>query len=274
MEIIEVFREVQRLVVDTIAPDRIRIDPLPTGTFISCGDSKSDIAMSAKLHKQVRGLTESIAFSEPKILSRVLESPDYRDGHVSASFISSGSGGPHFRVTNSHGSLTQLKVLGGRALNQFAQQVRAPNLMAQLVMPISALWKQQFEYWSKFENGTADQSKASFLSNDDGLSCLIGEYNFDHHIWSCERGVEAGFVSAISFQCAPMIKVLKLLPNVRRMSISVSTKPLVIVKADGHNADYTFFLHGEVPNWYQAARLPVYGFDDPRSVMQQRLDEN
>ena len=275
MEIIDFFREVRKLVVDTINPETLRVDPLPTGTYLSCGDRYSDIVMSAKLHTPIDGLDESIAFSEPKILSVVLDSPDYSRGDARASFKDAGSFDRHFLVSNAVGSVTKLKVLGGSTLDSFARNASVEKLTTQLVMPVSAIWKQQFEYWSKFEDGDASKTGASFFSRETGLSCLVGNYNFEHHVWSCDPGSESGFVSAISFRCLPMIKVLRLFPHVRRMSISMSTtEAYVVVKADGFNADYTFVLRGEVPHWYWAARLPVYEIDDPRSVMQQRQDES
>ena len=40
-----------------------------------------------------------------------------------------------------------------------------------------------------------------------------------------------------------------------------------MIKAEGHKADYTFFIRGKVPHWYDAASLPViYASDDPREV--------
>lgn len=275
MEIIEVLREAKKLVVNTIAPDTLRIDPLPTGTFLSCGDRSSEILMSAKLHTPIQGLDQSIAFSEPKILSLVCDSADYGGSDAKATFDASGNYGRHFQVTNAAGSVVQLKVLGGIPLAAFAAKVNVQHLTTQLVMPVNAVWKQQFEYWSKFVDGDASKSKASFFVRpQQPLSCMIGDYNFEHQVWSCEAGEESDFVSAVSFRCDSMIKVLRLFPHVRRMSISVSTEPFVVVKANGFNADYTFVLPAEVPHWYMAARLPVYDIDDPRSVMQQRQDES
>lgn len=274
MEIIEVLREVRKLVVETIGPETLRIDPLPTGTFLYCGHSASDIAMSAKLHSPIQGLTEPIAFGEPKILSLVFGSKEYEGSDAKVTFVDY-STGRYFRVSNAAGSVAQLKVLGGSTLVNFAKKVNAQDIRTQLVMPVNALWKQQFEYWSKFVEGGASKNSASFfVRQGQGLCCLIGDYNFEHHMWSCEPGQASGFVSAVSFRCDSMIKVLKLFPLVRRMSISVSTDSLVVVKADGFNADYTFVLPGEVPHWYWATRLPIYELDDPRSVMQQRQDES
>lgn len=275
MKIIEVLREAKKLVVNTIAPESLRIDPLSAGTFLSCGDPSSEILMSAKLHSPIQGLDQPIAFSEPKILSLVCDSADYGGGDAIATFDDSGKYGRHFQVTNAAGSVVQLKVLGGSTLNHFASKVNVQRLTTQLVMPVNAIWKQQFEYWSKFVEGDASKTKACFyVRPGQPLRCMIGDYNFEHHMWSCEAGEESDFVSAVSFRCDSMIKVLRLFPHVRRMSISVSTESFVVVKANGVNADYTFVLPGEVPHWYMAARLPVYDIDDPRSVMQQRQDES
>lgn len=274
MQIINFFHEVRKLLIDNINPETIRIDPLPSGTYLSCGSLFSDMVISAKFHSPIEGLDEPIAFSQPKILSRLLDAPAYRGDDAKASFVSSGGVDRHFLVSNSLGSLTQITVLGGSSLNNFARRVSPQLKKTELLFPISALWKQQFEYWSKFEHGNVGSSTASFVGGEDGLFCHVGNHKFDHHIWRCESDTDSGFISAISFQCAPMIKALKLFPYVKRMSISISTDSYLVVKANGFAADYTFLIPGSVPYWYLAARLPVYDIDDPRSVMQQRLDEN
>lgn len=274
MKIIEVLREARKLVVDTIAPETLRIDPLPTGTFLSCGHDTSDIVMSAKLHNPIQGLDEAIAISSPKTLSLVFDSSDYCGNDAKACFIGAGTYGRHFHLSNARGSVTQLKLLGGSTLDEFTKKVLSDQLQTQLVMPVSAQWKQQLEYWSKFDDENSEKSKASFLVHNNKLSCLVGDYNFEYHIWHCESAAASDFVSAITFPCLPMIKVLRLFPHVRRMSISVSTKATLVIKAEGHKADYTFFIRGKVPHWYHAASLPIYDIDDPRSVMQQRQDES
>ncbi len=274
MEIIEVLREARKLVVDTIGPETLRIDPLPTGTFLSCGDDTSDIIMGAKLHSPIQGLNEAIGICSPKALALIFDSPNYSGNDGKVCFVPSGAYGRYFQFSNALGHVTQMKLVGGGTLDAFAKKVRTDQLPTQLVMPVTALWKQQLEYWSKFDDENLDKAKASFVVHNNKLSCLVGDYNFDYHIWHCESGAASGFVSAVMFPCLPMIKVLRLFPHVRRMSISVTTQKLLVIKAEGHKADYTFFIRGKVPHWYDAASLPVYDIDDPRSVMQQRQDES
>lgn len=273
MTIVEFFRELRKLVIDTIDPVHVRIDPLQSGTYISCGSQTSDIVLSAKLKGSVQGLDEPIVITTPKLLNAILEGPDYRDGEIFASYSSTDLE-QKFQFSNGRGSVTKMKVWAGSNLDNFVRMVNPSSGPWQLVMPVTALWKQQFEYWSKHAPLIEDRCKASFVSKEDALHCVVGDYNFDHHMWSCEAGEGAGFVSAISFSCSSMVKVLQLFPHVRRMSILVSTEALVLVRAESDNAEYSFYIRGEVPHWYKAARLPVCDIDDPRSVLQQRQDES
>lgn len=273
MQIIDACREVRKLVVETIDPEYVRIDPFQTGAYISCGSVTSDIVLSAKLNSRILGLDEPVAISTPRMLKGILEGPDYQNAEISAHYVANGHD-RKIQFSNSRGSVTTIKVLGGSTLGEFARKVTPLPGPWQLVMPVTALWKQQFEYWSKHANQYEDKCKATFQSKDGVLSCVVGDFNFDHHLWVCEAAQAARFLSAISFRCSPMMKVLQLFPYVRRMSISVSTDALVLIRAESDNAEYSFYIAGEVPHWYKAARLPVHDIDDPRSALQQRQDES
>ena len=273
MQIIDACREVRKLVVETIDPEYVRIDPFQTGAYISCGSVTSDIVLSAKLNSRIQGLDEPVAISTPRMLTGIFDGPDYQNGEISASYAVNGHD-RKFQFSNGRGSVTTMKVLGGSTLNEFAKMVKPLPSPGQLVMPVTALWKGQFEYWSKHAHQHEDKCKASFVSKEGALSCVVGDYNFDHHIWLCEAGEDAGFVSAISFRCSSMMEVLQVFPHVRRMSISVSTDALMLIRAESDNAQYSFYIPGEVPHWYKTARLRVDAIDDPRSVTQQRQDES